>query len=208
MAEITDTVSHNKLGVEIKQLRKARKLTLKELSKRSNVSVSYISAIERGARKPSVDTIESLANALDVDVHWFFPARRGVGPLEKAYIVRTENRRNLNRVYNQSPEEIGYTDWLLSSSIGGNFYMGISRYAPGADRPDEPFHRHRGEQHGVVIQGELEMKLGDEVVTLRTGDSYSFEATILHHGRNRSDGETILVWAVSPVVIPKDVEQD
>ena len=172
------------------------------------MSVSYISAIERGAGKPSVDTIESLASALDVDVHWFFPARRGAGPLEKAYIVRAENRRNLNRVYNQSPEEIGYTDWLLSSSIGGKFYMGISRYAPGADRPDEPFHRHGGEQHGVVIQGELEMNLGDEVITLRSGDSYSFDATIPHHGRNRSDSETVLVWAVSPVVIPKDVEQD
>ena len=86
-----------------------------------------------------VDAIEAIANALQVDVHWFFPVRgHGAGPLEQAYIVRAENRRNLNRMYNQSPAEIGYKDSLLSSSIGGRFYMGISRYAPGADRPDEP----------------------------------------------------------------------
>lgn len=201
-------MTHNQLGVEIKQLRKARKMTLKQLSKSAGVSVSYISAIERGAGKPSVDTIEALASALDVDVHWFFPVRRGAGPLERAYIVRAEDRRNLNRVYNQSVDEIGYADSLLSSSIGGKFYMGLSRYAPGADRPDEPFHQHEGEQHGVVIQGELEMLLGGEIITLRAGDSYSFEASIPHHGRNRSDQETILVWAVSPVVIPKDVLRD
>ena len=198
---------HDHIGVEIKQLRKARKMTLKDLSARSGISVSYISTIERGAGKPSVDAVEAIANALEVDVHWFFPARRGAGPMERAYIVRADHRRNLNRVYNQSPAEIGYHDALLSSSIGGRFYMGMSRYAPGADRPDEPFHQHGGEEHGVVIRGELEMSLGDEVITLREGDSYSFDASIPHHGRNRSDAETILVWAVSPVVIPKEVEQ-
>ena len=203
-----DNARHNTVGIEIKQLRKARKMTLKDLSKRANISVSYISTIERGSGKPSVDAIEAIANALDVDVHWFFPVRQGAGPLEKTYIVRAKNRRNLNRVYNQSADEIGYTDSLLSSSIGGRFYMGISRYAPGADRPDEPFHQHGGEEHGVVIKGELEMKLGQEVITLREGDSYSFEASILHHGRNRTENETTLVWAVSPVVIPKEVEQD
>ena len=198
---------HNSIGVEIKQLRKARKMTLKELSARAGISVSYISTIERGAGKPSVDAIEAIASALDVDAHWFFPARQGAGPLERAYIVRASNRPNLNRLYNQSPDEIGYTDSLLSSSIGGRFYMGISRYAPGADRPDEPIHQHEGEQHGVVVSGELEMTLGDEVITLREGDSYSFEASTPHHGRNRSHRETVLVWAVSPVVIPKDAEQ-
>ncbi len=199
--------SQGRLGIELKQLRKARKMTLAKVSQSSGISVSYISAIERGVVSPSVDTIEALADAFQVDMHWFFPSRTGAGPLERSCIVRAEHRRNLNRLYNQSPAEIGYVDSLLSSSIGGEFYMGLSRYAPGADRPDEPYHKHKGEEHGFVVQGELEMLLGDEVITLRAGDSYSFDANIPHHGRNRTDGETILVWAVSPVVIPKDVEQ-
>lgn len=197
---------HNPLGIEVKQLRKARKLTLKQLSAASGVSVSYISAIERGVGKPSVDAIQAVADALQVDVHWFFPTRRGAGPLERAYIVRADNRRKLNTLYNQSAAEIGYSDALLSSSIGGRFYMGISHYAPGADRPEEPVHQHDGEQHGVVVKGELEMTLGDETITLRAGDSYSFRADIPHHARNRTEHETILVWGVSPVVIPKEVE--
>ena len=66
---------------------------------------------------------------------------------------------------------------------------------------------HEGEQHGIVIKGQLEMTLGDEVVTLSAGDSYSFDARISHHARNRTDQEAILIWAVSPVVIPSDVEE-
>ncbi len=200
------SAGHNQLGIEVKQLRKARKLTLKQLSAASGVSVSYISAIERGVGKPSVDAIQAVADALQVDVHWFFPTRRGAGPLERSYIVRADNRRRLNTLYNQSVEEIGYSDALLSSSIGGRFYMGISHYAPGSDRPEEPIHQHDGEQHGVVVQGELELTLGDEIITLRAGDSYSFRADIPHHARNRTERETILVWGVSPVVIPKEVE--
>ena len=85
--------------------------------------------------------------------------------------------------------------------------MGLSRYAPGADRPDETFHQHGGEEHGVVIKGELEMCLGKEVIMLRDGNSCSFDASILHHVRHRSENGTTLVWAVSPAVIPRAVEQ-
>ncbi|MEO1199231.1 MAG: XRE family transcriptional regulator [Pseudomonadota bacterium] len=202
------TPSMPSAGSEIRELRKARGLTLKDLQDRTGVSLSYLSAIERGTNKPSLDVLEAVAKALSVDVNWFFPSRRGTGPMERAYIVRAENRRNLNNLYEQSTQEIGYTDSLLSSSIGGLFYMGIAVYAPGAERPDEPDHVHDGEQHGIVIKGELEMTLGDEVIILRAGDSYSFDARIPHHGRNRTGQETILIWGVSPVVIPKTVERE
>ena len=105
----------------------------------------------------------------------------------------------------QDEQEIGYTDSLLSSSIGGRFYMGIARYAPGAERPEEPLLAHGGEEHGLLVEGELEMQIGEELITLRAGDSYSFDARIPHHGRNRAEAPAVLVWAVSPVVIPKDI---
>lgn len=192
-------------GGEVRELRKARGLTLKQLSVASGVSLSHLSAIERGASKPSLDVIGSIAEALSVSPDWFFAKRSGAGPFERACIVRRHERRNLNALYGQSEGEIGYTDRLLSSTIGGRFYMGLARYAPGAERPDEPMLVHDGEEHGVIIEGELEMTLGDEVITLRAGDSYSFEARIPHHARNRTDAPALLVWAVSPVVIPKDI---
>lgn len=194
------------VGSEIRELRKARGLTLKQLSVAAGVSLSYLSAIERDAGNPSLDILRAIAAALRVDPNWFFVSRVGAGPLERACVVRRANRRNLNVLYGRTGQQLGYVDSLLSSSIGGRFYMGVAVYAPGADRPEEPLHSHPGEQHGVLIKGELEMTLGDEVVTLRQGDSYSFDARIRHHGRNRTEDEAVLIWAVSPVVIPSDVE--
>lgn len=195
------------LGSEVKELRKARKLTLQALSKETGISLSYLSAIERDVGNPSVEIIRSIADALAVDVDWFFAPRRGKGPMERAHVVRANSRRNLNILYGSSPSEIGYVDSLLSSTIGGKFYMGVSVYKAGSSREEVPYHRHDGEEHGVVIKGEFEMTIGDEAILLKEGDSYSFNADVRHHGRNPSDNETILVWAVSPIVIPKDVEE-
>ncbi len=193
-------------GSEIRELRKARGLSLKQLSNVTGISVSYLSVIERDAGNPSHEMFQAIARALDVDMGWFFAPRSGAGPQERAYIVRAHSRRNLNTLYGNSARELGYSDSLLSSTIGGRFYMGMAVYAPGAERPVSPMHRHDGEEHGVIIKGELEMTLGDEVITLYEGDSYSFDARRRHRGRNRTDRETILVWAVSPIVIPREVE--
>ncbi|GAB5467000.1 MAG: hypothetical protein Kilf2KO_00300 [Rhodospirillales bacterium] len=189
-------------GGEVRQLRKARRMTLKALSEASGVSLSHLSAVERNATAPSLAVIEAIAEALSITPDWFFAQRSGAGPLERAYVVRARERRNLNALYAQGEQELGYSDALLSSSIGGSFYMGIAHYAPGAERIDETLLSFEGEQHGFLVEGELELRLGEETVTLRAGDSYSHDGRIPHHGRNRTDRPAVLVWAVSPVLFP------
>ncbi|KAA0548338.1 helix-turn-helix transcriptional regulator [Bacillus sp. BGMRC 2118] len=57
-------------GKKIQDLRTKKGMTLSELSKVSGVSKSYLSFIERGIQKnPSIDVIERLASALDVQPH-------------------------------------------------------------------------------------------------------------------------------------------
>ena len=195
--------SLSSLGAELRELRKARDLTLKQLSQLAGISLSHLSAIERGAVNPSIDVLNALADGLEVAPSWFFARRNGQSPLEQAFVVRRQNRRDLNTLYGEGPGPLGYEDALLSSSIGGQFYMGLAVYAPNSGTPDDRMQSHEGETHGLVLEGELEMRIGDETITLREGDSYSFDARIPHHARNRTDKICRLVWAVSPVVIPK-----
>ncbi|MBM6619061.1 helix-turn-helix domain-containing protein [Bacillus suaedaesalsae] len=57
-------------GKKIQDLRTKKGMTLSELSKVSGVSKSYLSFIERGIQKnPSIDVIERLAAALEVQPH-------------------------------------------------------------------------------------------------------------------------------------------
>ncbi|MDJ0631270.1 MAG: XRE family transcriptional regulator [Rhodobacter sp.] len=196
------------LGSEVRQVRKARQMTLRDLSAETGISVSHLSAIERGAVNPSVEFVHRIAEALNISSDWFFARRAGSGPMERAYVVRRQNRRDLNKLYGEGIKTLGLTDELLSSSIGGSFFMGIATYEPNSSRPGHPMYQHDGEQHGFILKGELELQIADEKITLREGDSYSFPTDIIHNARNVMDEPCQLVWSISPITIPKDVVVD
>lgn len=194
-------------GAEVRQLRKAREMTLTELASASSISVSHLSAIERGTVSASLRKITSIAEALGVPEEWFFNRRPGSGPMERAYVVRKQNRRNLNLLYREPVAHSGYTDQLLSSSIGGDFYMGVSDYSPHSSEIVTPLFTRDGEMHGLVLEGEFELTLEDEVITLRAGDSFSFPGHLVHNARNMSDQPARLLWVNSPVIIPEFLER-
>lgn len=193
------------LGSEMRQVRKARLLTLKQVAEVTGISVSHLSAIERSATSPSLDVVHKIAAALDIDPDWFFARRPGSGPMERAYVVRKRNRRDLNRLYREDKDQIGLSDELLSSSIAGQILMGVAEYEPHSERPGHTIYQHVGEQHGFILEGQLELQLENEFITLQEGDSFSFPTEIIHNARNRTDKPVKLVWAIAPIVIPKDV---
>ncbi|MBI3351260.1 MAG: helix-turn-helix transcriptional regulator [Nitrospirae bacterium] len=59
---------NKKLGARIKLIRKSSKLTQGKLAERVNLSVEYISRLERGVSEPSFKTLQILAEALNVTV--------------------------------------------------------------------------------------------------------------------------------------------
>lgn len=60
------------LGVRIKELRKTRGLSQERLSGKIDIDPKHISRVESGRSFPSLDTLEKLANALQVEVKDFF----------------------------------------------------------------------------------------------------------------------------------------
>lgn len=57
-----------KLSDRLRELRTTRELTLKELAERTNLSVSFLSDIERGRTTPTLNTLESLAQGFGISV--------------------------------------------------------------------------------------------------------------------------------------------
>ena len=56
------------LGKEIRELRRKRNLTQEKLAELADLSVPYISHLERGTKKPSLAVLVRLADSLDVTV--------------------------------------------------------------------------------------------------------------------------------------------
>jgi mannose-6-phosphate isomerase-like protein (cupin superfamily) len=70
-------------------------------------------------------------------------------------------------------------------------------YEPGGDTGVTML-THRGEEGGLVIQGEIELTVGDQRRVLGPGDAYYFESTIPHRFRNVGKTPSIIISACTP----------
>ena len=58
-------LNYKRIGQRIRVMRKARKLTQAELAERADLSVPYISHIENGIKKASLQAVVNIAEALE-----------------------------------------------------------------------------------------------------------------------------------------------
>ena len=61
-----------RFGKRLRQLRRERGLTQEQLAEASDLSVDFVSLLERGVNAPSFETLEVLATVLDVPVRDLF----------------------------------------------------------------------------------------------------------------------------------------
>ena len=176
-------------GAEVRGLRKARSLSLTDLAQHTDLSVGYLSQIERNISTPSVKALSAIARALGVTVGWFFSGGQAGLVGEKGFVVRKDNRRCI--IFRDE-----FVDYLLSPNLEGSLELIQTHFRPGAST-GEPY-THRGEECGVVLKGRLEITVGERQFVLEEGDSFDFSSTEPHRYRNVYDGETIVVYAVTP----------
>ncbi len=63
-------MDYRKFGERIRTERLALKMTQETLAEKANISVSFLGQIERGERKPSLETVVSIANSLGITVDY------------------------------------------------------------------------------------------------------------------------------------------
>ena len=157
-----------RVGKEIRQLRKARDTTISELSDATNLSPGYLSQIERGISSPSVKALHSISRALGVTISWFFSPAADDDDGLRDVVVRANRRRRLTF-------SSGISDELLSPNLGRELELLRCTFGPGSESGAEPY-QHRGEESGIVISGTLHLWIGDKHVILNEGDSFAFSS--------------------------------
>ena len=195
-----DQVSNVDMGNEIHQLRLAKGFTLRDLARLSGRSLGYLSQIERGSVQPSLSTLKNIADALGVEVNWFFPSEAGIDNRERGVVVRSQSRRRLSHAYSFDTEALGYEDFLLSGNLDLKQVMGLSRVSPGGVT-NESKRAYEGCMSGYLVRGALVLELDDDAFVLFEGDSFSFDTARPHLFRNETDAITEFVWCMTPVRI-------
>jgi transcriptional regulator with XRE-family HTH domain len=179
-----------RIGRQIRDLRKAKEITLAIMAEKIERSVGYVSQVERGQSSLPIPILQSICDVLGVNISWFFHTDNKVPLEELNYIVRADNRRSLNFAGTGIREE------LLSPCLSGHLQMILTTFSPGAGSRES--RERKGEEVGYIQSGALELGVGDKVFHLKAGDSFSLTGDDPHWVLNPSKRDAlVIVWTLA-----------
>jgi transcriptional regulator with XRE-family HTH domain len=181
------------IGERLRDARRARGLSLRELAKRLGVSPSLISQIERGTARPSVSTLFRLVAELDVSLDEILFGLRGSPTSDRDVedpVQRAHDRQRIRLASGVIWER------LTPTSEPGVEFLYVVYEVGGASSPADAYQRHAGHEWAYVISGILEVRIGFETHVLEAGDSISFDSTTPHRLANIGDTPAHAIWFV------------
>lgn len=175
------------LGDSIRKIRTEKRLTIKEVAEKANVTSSLLSQIENNKANPSINSLMAIAKVLNVPIGSFFDEESDptFDPVVKADQRKVLRTRSGVIFYLLTPE-------LKNHSI--EFIYNV--YEKGGSTGE--MYIHEGEECGLVLEGRLEVTSEDNTYILEAGDSIVLDSTKPHKLTNIYDGKTIAVWVDSP----------
>ncbi|MBV1853685.1 helix-turn-helix domain-containing protein [Catellatospora tritici] len=151
------------VGTRLRALRRQRDITLTDLSAETGISVSTLSRLESGTRKPTLELLLPLARAYGVTLDELVDAPPTGDP----------------RIHLRPVTRHGMTMLPLTRRAGGIQAYKIVLSA--ADRPGEPDPRtHEGYEWLYVLNGRLRLILGDHDLVLSPGEAAEFDTRVPH----------------------------
>ena len=181
------------IGRQIRELRKAKGLSTDALAKAIGKSAGYINNIEHERNEVTVTALKSIADALNVHISWFFQAINMPSADEMGFVVRHDNRRELQLA------KAGIYEELLSPSLSGDIQMVLSTFAPGAVTGEKAT-KTDAEMAGFVLSGAIDLQIDDRQFHLEKGDSFLVPKGASRKCENKSSEDSITLWVNTPPV--------
>ncbi len=178
----------NNIGLKIRNLRRQKGSTLKQIASRCNCSTSLISQIERGIVNPSFSTLKSISDALGVSISEL------VSDLNKietpmSCLMKSKERKVLIT-------EGGVQFQLLTRDVSVPFEFILNIWPPGTSTGKEAY-AHEGEECGLLLEGELAIEINGKVYRMRPGDTITLKSSTSHRIYNPGKKKAVAIWVNS-----------
>lgn len=165
-----------KLGHNIRKIRKQNKLTLKELSKQTGFSISFLSQLERGKSSATLESLKKISLALNKNPSYFFDDQSNVNQLQENEIAEIRTMEQSNILYvdlNKHVPNPAFSPLLVtlkpSEGSSGNLFS------------------HDGQEFLYILEGELIVQIGEETHSLKQNESIMFDSNNKHNWYNHTD---------------------
>jgi transcriptional regulator with XRE-family HTH domain len=167
------------VGPRLRALRRDRGTTLADLSAATGISVSTLSRLESGARRPNLELLLPLARAHGVALDELVGAPQTGDP----------------RVHLRPVTRQGVTVVPLTRRAGG--IQAWKLVVPGGRREPDP-RAHEGYEWLYVLDGRLRLVLGDQEVELGPGEAAEFDTRVPHWFGPAGDAPVELISLFGP----------
>ena len=177
------------LGPLMRQARKRQELTLQQVAQRTELSVSYLSQIERNLLTPSVGTLKRIAGALAIPAGQLIAPDAGTGRTMVS-VLRKHERKRVAFPQSSIRYELLMPDFRRRASA--LWLVGDSGAESG------PAQSHEGEDIVIVLKGQLSVDVAGTWYELKAGDSICFNSELPHRWRNGGTRTAQAIWISSP----------
>lgn len=186
-------VNKNEIGTKIKTLRESRDITKEELSKETTVSLDLINSIEKGEVVPSLTPLTKISKALGVRLGTFLDDAPQNDPL----VVKNGETNSV--VYFSGEENQTDVSALEFHSLGaGKNDRNMEPFIIDVHTEDGDFNlsSHEGEEFIYVLEGEIEIKYGQDSFIVEKGDSIYYDSIVPHHLHSYNGGVSKILAVV------------
>jgi len=152
----------NAVGPRLRALRKARGVTLEQMAERTGISISTLSRLESGRRRPTLELLFALAQEYRVPLDELVGAPQVADP--------RIHPRPINR---------NGTTWLALTRNPEGFNA-FKQIVPVGHSDTDDRRVHPGYEWLYILSGSLRLALGDEVFDLDAGEVAEFDTTVPH----------------------------
>lgn len=177
------------LGKLIRSARQKRGISQAELGELLGVTASTISQAENGLIALSLSNVFRVTRELELDLAQVFGTPQT--PQDSASILRRKDRAR-TRIAGGRRKPI-YIDRLLETEMVDKLDPVMVIMPPGA-KLNKHFSSRKGVEFGLVLAGNLEVEVADEVRSLREGDSIYLDTDMPSGWSNPGNEEAKVLW--------------
>ncbi|SFM74660.1 transcriptional regulator, XRE family with cupin sensor [Shimia aestuarii] len=184
------------VGGRLKTLRTQFGLSQRQLAETAGVPHGQISMIETNRSSPSVASLRKILGGLGITMSEFFEPETINN--HQPFFTPSEMRDLTSLLYqNNDLAQKMITIKQVGDAKAHGLQLLHERYEAGADT-GESMIEHEANEGGIVISGEIEVTVGEEVRVLKAGDAYLFDSREPHRFRNISDRPAEVISACTP----------
>lgn len=161
------------IGLRVRQHRKDAGLTVSELAAAADISPGMLSKIENGQISPSLNTLQTLAQALNIPIALLFSSfeqRR-----DCSYVKAGEGV-----VIRRRGTKVGHQYQLLGHSLGGDVVVEPYLITLTEDAVPYTAFQHEGIEFIYMLSGEVVYAHADRNYHLKPGDAILFDSAAPH----------------------------